>query len=183
MSDWCRDTPPEASSAVFILADSVIIDAPIEKVWSILLDFGSYKEWNPFVRNQTVVDAKMGTPLVDQTPSVGCHILMDPVHLPPTMRPSSELWFWQKNSTRIWISHLDKDNYRVAWRTSGPAFLLEAERWQMLTKTADGKVKYETFECFRGPLAYIVKFFVGHNLNKGVRAMAEGLKQRAEAFQ
>ncbi|KAL0061577.1 hypothetical protein AAF712_011604 [Marasmius tenuissimus] len=177
MVAWNRDTPPESSSAIFIASHSIMIDAPIEKVWSIILDFGSYKEW----RNQTIVDSKTGTPLAEQTPSVGVHVLMSPVHLPPTMRPSSELWPWQKNSTRIWINHLDKDNYRVAWRTNGPDFLLEAERWQMLTKTAEGKVKYESYEVFRGLLAYVIKFFVGHNILKGTRAMAEGLKGRAEA--
>ena len=51
----------------------------------------------------------------------------------------------------------------------------------MLTKTADGKVKYESYEAFRGLLAYIVKLFVGHNLTKAMRAMVEGLKERAEA--
>lgn len=36
---------PELAPGVFTVEDSILIDAPIEKVWEILLDFGSYGEW------------------------------------------------------------------------------------------------------------------------------------------
>ncbi|EEB86855.1 hypothetical protein MPER_16038, partial [Moniliophthora perniciosa FA553] len=47
MSTWGSNTPPESSSAVFVVADSIKIDAPVDKVWDILLDFKAYNEWNP----------------------------------------------------------------------------------------------------------------------------------------
>ena len=37
--------PPKADEAVFAVNASVVIDAPIDKVWGILLDFPSYPEW------------------------------------------------------------------------------------------------------------------------------------------
>lgn len=48
---WTRDTldtmtsSQPSSSGVFSVYASSLIDAPVEKVWSILLDFPSYKEW------------------------------------------------------------------------------------------------------------------------------------------
>lgn len=37
--------PPKASDGVLTVTASSIIDAPIEKVWEVLLDFSSYPEW------------------------------------------------------------------------------------------------------------------------------------------
>ncbi|KAK7045484.1 hypothetical protein VNI00_007737 [Paramarasmius palmivorus] len=181
-SNWGGNTPPEASSAVFVVADSIKIDAPIDKVWEILLDFKSYNEWNPFVRKQILVDPKTRQPLPNQTLTVGNHVYMYPVHLPPSL-DASELWPWQRtNSTSVVITYLDPANHRVAWRTTGmPSFLLDAERWQIVSVEADGKVRYESYEAFRGVLAYVVKLFVGAHLKTAVKAMAEGIKTRAEA--
>ncbi|KAF8219088.1 hypothetical protein L208DRAFT_1418859 [Tricholoma matsutake] len=169
--------PPLASSGVFSVSSSITIDAPREKVWSIILDFASYKEWNPFVRGQTIVD-KAGNALSDQTPAEGQYLLISPVHLPPTMGEPG--WF-QTQSTSTTISTLDQENYRVAWiGISFPRFLLNTERWQSLSVDLDGKTKYETIEVFSGILAYIVKFLMREKLVMGFNAQAEGLKQRAE---
>ncbi|KAJ6578884.1 hypothetical protein DFH09DRAFT_1148575 [Mycena vulgaris] len=169
--------PPLSSSGVFTVADSILIDAPREKVWEILLDFGSYKEWNAFVRGQTIV-SESGTALADQTPAAGKMLFISPVHLPPTMGSPG---FMESHSTNVRITTLDHENYRAAWITANglPSWALQAERWQMLT-VEDGKTKYESIEVFRGFIAYLVKFFTGKNLVLGVRAMAEGLKTRAE---
>ena len=37
--------PPRAEDGVLALTASSVIDAPIDKVWGILLDFPSYPEW------------------------------------------------------------------------------------------------------------------------------------------
>jgi len=111
---------------------------------------------------------------------------MAPVHLPPTM-DDANAGFLQKNSTLVEVTVLDHENHRVAWRTTGilPRWMLDAERWQMITVEEDGeggeaKCKYESYEVFKGILAYVVRWFVGKELKMGVNAMAEGLKARAE---
>lgn len=38
-------TLPSVEDNVFYVADSITIDAPIEKVWNALLDFASYPAW------------------------------------------------------------------------------------------------------------------------------------------
>ena len=40
--------PPLRSSGVFSVSASSSIDAPLEKVWKILLDFPSYEKWQEF---------------------------------------------------------------------------------------------------------------------------------------
>ena len=40
--------PPLSSNGVFSVSASCTVDAPLEKVWSILLDFPSYKKWQEF---------------------------------------------------------------------------------------------------------------------------------------
>ncbi|KAF8192634.1 hypothetical protein K438DRAFT_1829429 [Mycena galopus ATCC 62051] len=170
-------TPPLSSSGVFTVADSILIDAPREKVWEILLAFGSYKEWNAFVRNQTLITAE-GAALPDQTPTPNTVMRISPVHLPPTM---GEPKFMGSHTALVQITTIDHENYRAAWVTAGPPrkWLLHAERWQMLT-VEGGKTKYESIEVFSGILAYVVQLFVGKNLVLGVRAMAEGLKSYSE---
>jgi hypothetical protein len=102
-----------------------------------------------------------------------------PVHIPPTM---DDPGFFGKSSTQVISTTYDPENFRVAWKTNMPLpeWLFKAERWQELTEVGDGKTKYETFEVFYGPVAYLVNFFVGKGLKLGVVAMAEGLKKRAE---
>ena len=33
------------------IATSVLIAAPVERVWSVLMDFAAYPSWNPFIRS------------------------------------------------------------------------------------------------------------------------------------
>ncbi|KAF8154106.1 hypothetical protein B0H34DRAFT_720351 [Crassisporium funariophilum] len=169
--------PPLSSNGVFSVSSSSLIDAPREKVWSIMLDFPSYKEWNTFVRSQTVVDASKQL-LPDQTPAEGQYMSIS-VNMPPTLE---EAGMFGKSSAFVTVTTLDPTNYRVAWCTAGmPRFLLHTERWQALSvDEATGKTKYETIEVFGGILAYFVRFFVGSKLSVGFKAAADTLKKRAE---
>ncbi|KAJ3715670.1 hypothetical protein C8R42DRAFT_778918 [Lentinula raphanica] len=179
---WGMSTPPPISSAVFHVSRSISISAPPEKVWQILLDFDSYKHWNPLVRSQRVTNKSDSTPL-----SVGNRIELYPVHLPPTM-DDDHVGFLQKNSILAEVTVLDHENHRVAWRVAGmlPRWMLDVERWQMITveegreRGTEMKCKYESYEVFRGALAYAVQWFVGKELEMGVDAMGEALKGRAE---
>ena len=42
------------------IKSEIVIEAPVEKVWSILMDFGGWKDWNPIV-NQADGQANVGT--------------------------------------------------------------------------------------------------------------------------
>lgn len=123
-----------------------------------------------------------GVPLPSQTPAVGLKIHIAPIHLPPTMGPPG---FMQAQRTDVRIIALDHARYQAAWATASaggmPRWALYAERWQGLSVVEGGRTRYESREVFRGVLGWVVWVFAGGNLVKGVRAMAEGLKQRAES--
>jgi len=147
-------------------------------VWTTLLDFGAYGEWNPFVRQQIITDAK-GNALDDQTPCANAYISMK-THIPPTLTPQR---FPQ--STQCKVTVLDNENYRAAWvYDTLPSWLLATERWQILTEVEiDGEkfTRYESREVFSGVLAYFVKFLLQAKLKQSFDAMGTGLKERSEA--
>ncbi|KAJ8690323.1 hypothetical protein PTI98_011756 [Pleurotus ostreatus] len=173
-----NNLPPLAADGVFAVSASSIIDAPREKVWGILTDFPSYKEWNPFVRDSVLVDESEEI-LPDQTLAEGKYMLIAPVHLPPTMGKPG---MFQKQSAFVKVVTVDPENCCLKWISIvGYPFLLRAERWQSLSVGDDGKTKYETIEVFSGVLAYVVKLFTQANLKLGFEAMAQELKRRAEA--
>ncbi|CAL1698177.1 unnamed protein product [Somion occarium] len=167
-------TPPRAEDGVFTMTASATIDAPVEKVWNVLLDFPSYPEWNPFVRSQVVVDAA-NKPLDDQTPKLGSTLILT-VNIPPGKDGESH----PQKSHEI-VTLVDHENHRVAWRyASLPNWLLNAERWQSISLSDDGKAKYDTVEVFGGPVAYLVKWITGKDLKKSFDAFADALKKRSE---
>ena len=45
MTEYNLSLPALTTSSVFVIRSSISIDAPKQKVWDILLDFASYKEW------------------------------------------------------------------------------------------------------------------------------------------
>ncbi|KAF8999776.1 hypothetical protein BDQ17DRAFT_1360355 [Cyathus striatus] len=169
--------PPIADNGVFSVSASSLIDAPQDRVWSILTDFKSYSEWNSFVRQQFVCDASK-RPLDDQAPTEGKYLSIA-VHLPPTM---GEPGIFGTGSAFVQITALDHENHRAAWATASlPSFILHSERWQALSvDPVTGKTKYETIEVFNGLAAYLVRLFVGSKLKLGFQAMADDLKHRAE---
>ncbi len=106
----------------------VEIGAPIERVWSILLDLERYSVWNPF------------TARVESTLEVG-----DPIHLYPRLigkRPQH------------WVERVSRNEpYHLCWDlTLGAAFLLTAERCQTLTAVSGGRTHYVTEDRFQGLL-------------------------------
>ncbi|TRM69403.1 hypothetical protein BD626DRAFT_473953 [Schizophyllum amplum] len=173
--------PPSVDDGVFAVTASCVIDAPKEKVWEILCDFGKYEDWNPFVRGQTLVDAS-GKPLEDQTPREGRHLYISPVHLPPSIEATKST---RVSSAFEIITVVDRENYRLAWQNVAlPEFLrpylMFADRWQMLSEVEGGKTKYEAIEVFNGLAAYFIKWIVGAHLQQGFEATGVALKARAE---
>jgi len=141
------------------------------------MDFPSYKEWNTFARSMTVTNrAKL--PLEDQTIAEGKHIQIVANMAPSLSEPRSS----DRGDAFVVVSTFDPENYRVAWKSDMlPSFLLNTERWQILTvDEATGQTKYETFEVFGGIVAYLVRFMVGAKLVVGFKAAADSLKNRVE---
>ncbi|KAI0272636.1 hypothetical protein BC834DRAFT_966632 [Gloeopeniophorella convolvens] len=172
----CSMTTTQSSprtSGVFSIRASVLIDAPRDKVWNVLLDFPAYKEWNPFTREQVVTDAQKKP--VTEPLAVGHHLVIG-AHIPPTMNDSVKL----QRSFEV-VSVLDHGRHVIAWNyVPDIPGTLGAERFQTLSE-ADGKTLYETDHVFFGPLAYVIKFIMRKQLQQSFDEMAAALKARSEA--
>jgi uncharacterized protein YndB with AHSA1/START domain len=145
---------------------SVDIDAPIDRVWAVMLDTGAYGEWNPFV-----VRAECATP-----PKVG-----DPIKL-------HVRWANGRGTTSPErISEVDPphddDGVRRATLTyvyeglPSKLGLVRGTRHQRLSQTPDGPTRYETVEEFSGPLVALAG---PRRVEDGFRRHAEALKARCE---
>ncbi|KAI0262344.1 hypothetical protein BC834DRAFT_394873 [Gloeopeniophorella convolvens] len=163
--------PELTSSGVLTVRSSVVINAPKEKVWDVLLDFPSYGE----CRTQEVIGPDGKIPLLPQEPAPGRRLRLH-VHVPPTSaRPST---------VEEVLTHVDDVHFRLAWRWATPArWLLHAERWQILRDApgGGGTTVYETWEVIGGMLAYVARVFgLRAKLQASFDGMSDGLKERAE---
>ncbi|KAJ7680696.1 hypothetical protein DFH06DRAFT_1077654 [Mycena polygramma] len=172
---------PPAAPGVFAAHASILINASIDDVWSILLDFPSYPDWNPFVRSQIVTSTTL-IPLADQTPHENLRLIIQsqiPPLTPPVTAatPPNPL---NAHTTIENITHVDNAGYAVAWALTGtPDAILSAERWSVLS-TFEDATYYESREVYDGLLAPAVQLSLEDGLDEAFEAQAEALKVRAE---
>lgn len=142
------------------IAASATIDAPIEKVWSILSDIPRYREWSPFVVD-VGGEVKVGE-------LVTLHVAMTPGKAPILQK--------EKVSKR-------DEGRELCWGTvMGHPMLLKAERYQRLTAISPSQTRYETADDFEGMLVPIVFALYGAKIQAGFDATAVALKKRAESL-
>lgn len=142
------------------------IDAPLDVVWTVMLDTEAYGEWNPFV-----VRAECGSP-----PQVG-----DPIRL------HVEFGNGRRAVSPERISAVDPPRdvdgvrrARLAYVYEGlPAKLrlVRGTRFQRLSQAPGGPTRYETVEEFSGPL---VPLAGPGRVQEGFERHAAALKARAE---
>jgi hypothetical protein len=137
------------------LHTEIEIAAPPERVWEVLTDFGSYPEWNPFIRQ------------ISGQPAVGSHLEVR-LELPEgraiTMNPS--VLKAEPNQELAWLGRLVVPG------------IFDGEHHLQL-QPRDGGTLFVQREAFRGVLVP----FVGGVLEKtrrGFVQMNAALKQRAE---
>ena len=144
------------------------IDAPLDTVWSVMLDVDAYGEWNPFL-----FKAECSSP-----PEPG-----DPITL-------HVRWPNGKVTTSPERIHLvehpaDVDGVRratLAYDYEGlpsKLGLVKGRRYQRLTQVPGGPCVYDTVEEFSGPL---VRFAGPARVEAGFVKHAEGLKKRSESL-
>ncbi|KAJ8481975.1 hypothetical protein ONZ45_g15122 [Pleurotus djamor] len=169
---------PPAGVGVFTAQGSSVINAPIDVVWNVVLNFTAYPEWNPFARSMVMVDDSLfKNPLEDQTPVVGRRVLIT-ASIPPLQppvnasTPSNPL---QTQESLEVITTIDPVTRRASWKQIMiPSLLMIAERTTALSvvETPDGpRVFYESREVFQQLLSLV-----------GFEAQAIAVKERAEAL-
>src|SRR5579884_1823313 len=131
------------SSGWFAVQASTIINAPVEHVWSILVDLDRYGEWNTFV------------PSMQSAFQAGSLLTMQ-VQMRPNMRTTSI-----ETITAIEPQRL------LAWKTRSPAWFLSGERFQLVTSIDANTTRYWTRESFTGVMAPVLKLLLEKDLQRG----------------
>jgi hypothetical protein len=144
------------TSGWFSVQETITINAPLEHVWSVLMDIERYGEWNTFV------------PSMKSSFQVGALLTMQ-VQMRKNLQVKSV-----ETITAI------EPNRLLAWKTRSPEWFLRGERFQVLTAIDAETTQYWTREGFTGILAPLLKIMLGKDLQRGFQAVAQNLKARAE---
>ncbi|CAB4703780.1 MAG: hypothetical protein F2667_05685 [Actinobacteria bacterium] len=149
-------------------AARVEIDAPLERVWAIMLDAAAYAEWNPFVvRAETAHPPAVGNPIVLHVRWTSGRTARSPERISAVDHPTTDT---DGDTTTACLSYV----YEGLPARLG---LVRGVRHQRLTQRAGGPTTYDTVEEFSGPL---VRLAGPDRVADGFRRHAEALKARAE---
>lgn len=167
---------PDMPPGVFEVGTRIHIKSTAAQAYNALILFPNYADWNPFVRNATVLDPWNLTSS-EQVPVEGKRLFLrvqiPPLPLPVDRNTPSKLMNTQFAYENI--THVEPELGRVAWAYTPDTFL-QAERWQAVSDIGNGTVLYESREIFHGALASTLKALMGENLQASFEAQGEGLK-------
>lgn len=140
-----------------VFATRIEIDAPAERVWSILADLDRYADWNPFtVRIET--DFVVGHPIV-------LHVSFD----------------GRKPRRQVEILRRWAPGEALCWgMTIGPAWFFRAERVQRVEPLGSDRCRYISEDAFAGLFSPVVELLFGGKVQRGFDALAAALRSRAE---
>lgn len=133
------------------------INAPVDKVWTILTDFEKYPEWNPFIK-KIEGEVKEGA-----TFKV---VLQQPDSKPVTFKPAC-LWF-ENNKEFRWLGHLFIPG------------LFDGEHIFELVNLNNMKTRFIQKEKFTGILVPFLWKQLDTKTRKGFELMNEKIKELAE---
>lgn len=139
------------------LRTEITIQAPIERVWATLMDFGRYPEWNPFIQS------------IFGKPAVGTHLevfICPPGNKGMTFTPKVLVCSPQQEFR--WLGHL---------LVSG---IFDGEHYFLLEAIDNQQTKLIHGESFRGLLVGLMSGLL-NNSYQGFEAMNAALKSRCEA--
>ena len=143
-----------------IASITVEIEAPASVVWSVLVDFPRYGEWNPFCVR------------VDTTGELGSGVLL---HTPDPAKPGETF------TTQEYLRVLDAPRH-LQYDTGDSIPGMHAIRDQWVTDLGDGRSSYSTTDVFSGEIAAWVYERQAEWVKSGFDAMCLALKDRAESL-
>jgi hypothetical protein len=139
------------------LDTSIDIEAPPERVWTILMDFEAYPAWNPFITS-IEGERRVGGKLSAQ--------LSPPGGKPMTFKPTVQVF--EEGTELTWLGRLfmpgifdGRHTLRVEPRAGGSRFIHR--------------------EQFTGITSGLLMRFIGEDTGRSFHLMNEALKERAEA--
>jgi uncharacterized protein YndB with AHSA1/START domain len=141
-----------------VSSSPIIIQAPIERVWEVLVDFPNYINWNQF--NPGInTELSLGTAVVMQVVMAG-----------------------QQFEMTEYMSRIEPCR-ALAWRMeNNPGDPIHAERTQYLEPVGTGSCKYWSVDEFSGPGMATMLAESGPAVEAGFELAAQCLKQHCEAL-
>ncbi|MEQ9262553.1 MAG: SRPBCC domain-containing protein [Owenweeksia sp.] len=136
---------------------SIVIDAPAEKVWQVLTDFGHFKEWNPIIRS---LKGK-----TEEGAQLEAHLALNESDKIMKFRPV--VLKSERNREFRWLGKL------------GFKGLFDGEHYFILKPLSDGKTHFIHGEQFSGLLVRFLSNML-RELPAGFMRMNEALKNRVE---
>ncbi len=137
---------------------AVDINAPVSKVWEVLVDLERYPEWNPFTVQIEADLSQLGN-------DVSLHVQMSPT----------------KKLVQVEELRVNDKEEQLSWGVTmvHPA-MFWAQRDQLLTVIDDKTTRYVTVDVFKGLLVPLMIMFYGKAIKNGFDAIAMALKERCE---
>jgi hypothetical protein len=141
-----------------IISDVVEIEVPADFVWSIIVDFERYPDWNPY------------TFRVDTVLELGADVLL---HLPSPDKPGETF------TTLEHMMVIDPPHH-LQYNTgdSFPGMLAVRDQWVL--SLSPSRCSYQTTDVFTGDFAQVAYDLQAEWVTAGFNATAHALKDRAE---
>jgi uncharacterized protein YndB with AHSA1/START domain len=140
------------------LSEQVVIDAPPEKVFDVIADFGRYAQWNPWVC-EAAGEAREGE-IVRVKARLGS----------TTARVRHRVLTSRRAAEFRWCD--------LGWFTA----LAYGERARFIEPAPGGGARYRVELRITGVAARLVQALYGRALASGLKAETDALKQRAESL-
>ena len=141
-----------------VSSEPIVIDAPIDLVWGVLVDFAGYSDWNGFC------------PHAEATLALG-----EPI------RMQVDLGFGLQEQVET-ICRIEPPT-AIAWRMANePGDPIHAVRTQTLEKLGDARCSYLSVDLFSGPGVPDMMAALGQAVEAGFNRCATDLKRHCEAL-
>lgn len=145
-------------TASSVSSDEIVINAPAQVVWDVIVDFANYGLWNTFC------------PSIKGKPVVG-----SPVEMQVDMG----------NGLQLQVEYVTKVEpiHTIVWSMENkPGDPIHADRAQYVTPIDDTSCRYVSVDEFSGEFAGPMIEQMGALVEKGFNTCAVDLKKRAEAL-
>ena len=139
------------------LRSEVTIDAPAQRVWDVLTDFGSFPDWNPFMQRASGELAVGNKLTVYLKPPGGMGMSFKPLII--EVDPGREF---------RWLGHLLMPG------------IFDGEHIFEIIPIGDASCRFVQREEFGGVLASLMLAMIGKSTKRGFNEMNQALKARAE---
>ncbi|KAL8810975.1 MAG: hypothetical protein Q9223_001997 [Gallowayella weberi] len=171
------------NGSAFTVRAVVTINATPTAVLDALLDTTQYPAWNKFVPKVDFPDLAPSDPSLPKGRLGPDTLFLEHVDMFGQGKPSGLVKMKLLMTTlKETNEHNGSKSYEAVWLGKGyPDWALRSERVHAISCDKNGITTYDVWETFSGPLAVLVRLFVGTTLVKRFKQWNEELRDYTEA--